>query len=396
LSEKIRGRDMVYLSSQDWDCLRTRKQRFAQRFAEQGNRVLYVEAQASLASLGVYRNDWRRLFRWLRGPRLVATNLHVATLPLVLPFFQMSRAINRINNWPIQRLLRHWLRRLGYRNPVVWAFNPHNEGLIGKLGEKVAIYECVDELSASKGLVRSSVVRALERRLLEKADLVIVTHDNLRRSKEDLAKSIYVIPNGAEVEHFGKAALAETPLAPEMSRYAKPIIGFLGAVQYWIDFDLIRHIALARPTWSLVLVGPVGRLARVDKVRDLPNVHLLGRRPYEDLPSYLKAWDVCINPYILDETAANCSPLKLYEYLATGKPIVSVDMPEARQFEGLVDIARDDEDFVKRIDLILDDPADQDRRARLRIEAVAPHSWDQRFAVLEGVLQNHWGTSSCQ
>jgi len=393
LNGKIRGLDMVYLSSQDWDCLRTRKQRFAQRFAEQGNRVLYVEAQASLANLGTYWNDWRRLFRWLRGPRPVTANLHVGTLPPVLPFFQMSRTINRINNWRLQKLLRGWLRRLGYRDPVVWAFNPHNEGLIRKLGEKVAIYECVDELSASKGLVRSSVVRALERRLIEKADLVIVTHDNLRRSKEALARSIHVIPNGAEVEHFKRAALAETPPAPEMSRYAKPIIGFLGAVQYWIDFDLIRHIALARPTWSLVLVGPVGRLARVDKVRDLPNVHLLGRRKYEDLPSFLKAWDVCINPYILDETAENCSPLKLYEYLASGRPIVSVDMPEARKFEGLLDIALDYDDFVRKIDRILQDPAEQERRATLRIEAAAPHSWDQRFAALEEVLQNHCGAS---
>jgi len=396
LNGKICGWDMVYLSSQDWDCLRTRKQRFAQRFAEQGNRVLYVEAQASLASVGVYRHDWRRVFRWLRGPRQVAANLYVATLPLVLPFFQMSRPINRINNWLTQKLLRHWLRRLGYRNSVVWAFNPHNEGLIGKLGESIAIYECVDELSASKGLVRASVVRSLEKRLLKKADLVIVTHDNLRRSKESLTKSIYVIPNGAEVEHFGKAALAETPLAPEMSRYAKPIIGFLGAVQYWIDFDLIRHIALARPTWSLVLVGPVGRLARVDKVRDLPNVHLLGRRRYEELPSFLKTWDVCINPYILDETAENCSPLKLYEYLASGKPIVSVDMPEARKFEGLVDIASDYDDFVRKIDRILQDPTEQDQRAKLRIEAVARHSWDQRFAALERVLHSHWNVSSCR
>lgn len=383
----IKEQCIFCLSSQDWNVLWTRKQRFMQKFARQGNRVLYIEAQASIVSLQTIKNDWRRISRWLRGPRKIEKNLYVATLPLVIPFFQMFKTINELNNFFILRLLRYWIKKLGFTKPILWTYNPYSESLIGKLGEKLTVYECVDEFSASKGLVRPEVVHTLEKCLLERVDVVIVTHENLYKSKKGIAQDIYLIPNGAEVEHFKKASLAETPIAPEMEKLPMPIIGFLGAVQYWIDLDLIRYLAVSEPGWSIVLIGPIGRLAKIGKIKYLPNIHLLGRKDYVSLPSYLKAWDVCINPYILDETAMNCSPLKLYEYLATGKPIVSVDMPEARKFDGLVEIAGNYEGFLKKIRQILDNLPENSAIIDARIEAVKAHSWNHRFSELEKILK---------
>jgi glycosyltransferase involved in cell wall biosynthesis len=382
----ITNQDIVCLSSQDWNALWTRKQRFMQRFAQQGNRVLYIEGQASLASIGILRADWRRAFRWMAGPRRVQENLYVATLPLVVPCFQMWSAINTVNNAVLFPLLRHWVKQLGFRQPVLWTYNPHSESLVGKLGEKLAIYECVDELSAAKGLVRSEVVQELERRLLRKVDVVIVTHENLYRSKKSLARDIHLIPNGAEVEHFRKVSLLDTPVAEEMRKIPRPIVGFLGTIQYWIDMDLLRFLAIARPDWSFALIGPIGRLAQIDKIQHLPNVYLLGRKPYDDLPSYLKAFDVCLNPYVLDETAANCSPLKLYEYLATGKPVVSVDMPEARKFEGFVRIGRTYSNILDHLDQVINGEAHPEDLAGCRIQAVDGQSWDDRFYQLEGIV----------
>jgi glycosyltransferase involved in cell wall biosynthesis len=382
----ITNQDIVCLSSQDWNDLWTRKQRFMQRFARQGNRVLYVEAQASLASIGLLRSDWRRGFRWVAGPRRVEENLYVTTLPLVLPCFQMSIGVNALNNLFLVRVLRHWINGLGFQRPVLWTYNPYSESLLGRLGEKLAVYECVDELTAAKGLVRSEVVQELERRLLRKVDVVIVTHDNLYRSKKSLAQDIHLIPNGAEVEHFRKACLLDTPVAEEMRKIPRPIVGFLGTIQYWIDMDLLRFLALARPDWSFALIGPIGRLAQIDKIQHLPNVYLFGRKPYGDLPSYLKAFDVCLNPYVLDETAMNCSPLKLYEYLATGKPVVSVDMPEARKFEGFVRIGQTYSNILDHLDQVINGEADAEALARCRIQAVEGQSWDDRFYQLEGIV----------
>lgn len=383
----IRGHDIVCLSSQDWDDLWTRKQRFMQRFARQGNRVLYIEGQASLARLGVFWSDWKRVFRWLGGPRRIEDNLYVATLPLVLPFFQMFSSINRVNNFFLSPLLRHWIKQLGFTRPILWTYNPYSESLIEKLGEKFALYECVDELSAAKGLVRSKVVQELEKRLLEKVELVIVTHENLYRSKQSLAREIHLIPNGAEVEHFRKASLPDTPVAQEMKTIPRPVIGFLGSIQYWIDMDLLRFLALAKPQWSFVLVGPQGRLAQVKKIENLPNVYMLGRKRYEDLPSYLKAFDVCLNPYVMDETALNCSPLKLYEYLASGKPVVSVDMPEARKFDGFVKIGRSYQGILDQLEDLINGETESQELVSSRIRAVEGCSWDDRFYQVEKILE---------
>lgn len=383
----ISGHNILCLSTHDWGGLWTRKQRFMQRLARQGNRVLYIEAQASIVSLRIIKRDWRRIFRWLRGPRKIDDNLYVATLPLVLPFFQISILINKINNWFILRLLKYWLKKLDFKEFVLWTYAPYSDGLAKRIGEKLTIYECVDEFSDSKGLVKPDVVRTLEKHLIEKADLVIVTHENLYKSKKSLAKNIYLIPNGAEVNHFKKSSLPETPIASEMEGITKPIIGFLGAIQYWIDLDLVRHIALSRPQWSIVLIGPVGRLAKTKKIKNLGNIHLLGRIDYANLPSYIKAWDVCINPYVLDGTSQNCSPLKLYEYLAAGKPIVSVDMPEARKFDGLVGIGLDYEDFVEKIDQVLKCLPEDPSKVTSRIQAVEDYSWDKLFSKLERVVE---------
>jgi glycosyltransferase involved in cell wall biosynthesis len=378
--------DVVCLSSQDWTDVWTRKQRFMQRLARKGYRVLYVELQASWISQSILRHDWRRAFRWLAGPRLVEPNLYVGTLPLAIPGFQMSLSINAINNIMMRRVLRSWLAGLKFDRPVLWTYNPYSDGLIGRLGEGCVVYECVDEFSASHGMVRAGVVQALETRVLDAADMVIVTHENLLLSKKQHAKAIELIPNAAEVGHFARAALPDTPVPSDLSRLPHPIIGVVGTLQYWIDFDLIRFLSEKRPDWSFVLIGPRGRLARTDRIVGRPNVHVLGRRPYEVLPSYVKAFDVCLNPYVLDGTALNCSPLKLYEYLASGKPVVSVDMPEARKFGDVVLIGSTYDDVLAQLERALTPPETTAAAAARRMAAVAGHSWESRFEQMEAAL----------
>jgi glycosyltransferase involved in cell wall biosynthesis len=378
--------DVVCLSSQDWADVWTRKQRFMRRLARQGHRVLYVELQASWISQSILRKDWRRAFRWLKGPRLVEPNLYVGTLPLAVPCFQMSLGINAVNNAMMRRVLRSWIARLNFKNPVLWTYNAYSDGLVGRLGESCAVYECVDEFSASHGLVRAEVVQALERRVLAAVDMVIVTHENLLHSKKPYARAIELIPNAAELDHFARVLSPATPVARDVAELPRPVIGVVGTLQYWIDFDLIRYLAENRPDWSFVLVGPRGRLARTDKVQDCANVHLLGRRPYDLLPTYVKGFDVCLNPYVLDGTALNCSPLKLYEYLASGKPVVSVDMPEARRFGSAVLIGTTYDELLAKLEQALEPAESGPAASAARMFAVAPHSWEARFQQMEAAL----------
>lgn len=383
----ITGLDILCLSTQDWNDVWTRKQRFMKRLAAQGNRVLYIETQLSLASVGRLRTDKARPFRWLAGPRQIEPNLWVGTLPLVIPGFQMWPAVNAVNNFGLRLLLRRWLSKLGFEQPILWTYNPYSENLVGTLGERYAIYECVDELAASRGLVRREVVQAQEKRLLGKVRAAIVTHDNLYESKKHAVREIHMIPNGAEIGHMRRVVDDPSLRVPDdIAKLRKPVIGFLGSVMYWLDFDLLRYLAMSRPEWSFAFVGPVGRLADLDKI-DLPNVHLLGRKAYEDVPAYVKGFDVCLNPYLMDETAANCSPLKLYEYLASGRPTVSTDMHEARKFSDVVGIGKTPEEMLARIEEALRPEANSPEAVARRLAIAVPHSWDQRFASTERVLE---------
>ncbi len=380
----ITGLDFVILSTQDWDALPTRKHRFARRFAEGGNRVLYVEQQMHWAGwLADIGNQFSRAWRWLRGPREVAPRLWVFTLPVVLPFFQMWEPINRANNLLLLPILRAQMRRLGFDAPILWTYTPHSADFVGRLGERAAVYECVDDFTASKGLVSPKVIGRLERRLIEVVDLLVVTHPALYKSKREGARHAVLVPNGVDAGHFAQAADPATPVADALADLPHPVIGYLGGINYWIDTPLLARIAREHPGWTVALVGPPALLADLSPLQGLPNVVMTGRVSYADVPRYVRAFDVCVNPYILDGVAEHCSPLKLYEYIATGKPVVSVDMPEARRFEGLIAIARDADEFVALVEQAVTAP---DGLADRRMAEAQQHTWDRRFEAVSAAL----------
>jgi glycosyltransferase involved in cell wall biosynthesis len=380
----ITGQTFLILSTQDWNALPTRKHRWARNWARQGNRVIYVEQQMHWAGwLAALRSEFTRPWKWMGGPRLIEPGLWVFTLPLVIPFFQMNRLINAFNNLWLAPVLRWALRRAGLSRPILWTYTPHSAGLFGRLGESLVIYECVDEFSAARGLVHGPTIAALEREVLRRADLVIVTAPGLHESKRALARRIEIVPNGVDVEHFGEASQPGAQPAPAVAALPRPVVGYIGAIQYWVDFDLISHAARAHPDWSFALVGNVEPLARVDKVRGLANVHFLGRQPYADMPRFVAGFDACINPYILDGVAENVDPLKLYDYLASGKPIVSVDIPAARRFAGLMALTHSAEEFTAALESALHEPGD----AAARLQAAAGHSWEARFERVQSLVE---------
>lgn len=380
----ITGQDFLILSTQDWGSLPTRKHRFARWWAQGGNRVLYVEQQMHWAGwLFDLKHEFSRAWRWLGGPREVEPNVWVYTLPPVLPFFQMSGLINRINNVFLLPLLRAQLRRLNFEQPILWTYTAHSADFVGRLGEQAAVYECVDDITAAKGLVDAEAIGRMERELIEKVDLLSVTHDRLYDSKAGPAKRAVVVPNGVDADHMGRAADPDLPLGEKLAGVPHPIIGYLGAINYWIDTELLARLAREHPEWSVVLVGPENALADMTPLKGLPNVVLTGRVPYEEVPRYLKAFDVCVNPYVLDGVAEHCSPLKLYDYLATGKPVVSVDMPEARKFEGLVSISQDGDEFVRMVERAVHSAPEG---ADARMAEAQHHTWRSRFEDVSRAL----------
>ncbi|MGF1506506.1 MAG: glycosyltransferase family 1 protein [Chloroflexi bacterium] len=380
----IANQDFVILSTQDWDALPTRKHRFARRWAQQGNRVLYIEQQMHWAGwLADIGNQFSRAWSFLESPQEVEPNLWVYTLPLVLPFFQMVAAINTVNNAFLLPVIKRQTARLGFHHPILWAYTPHSADFIGRLGERLAVYECVDDFTASKGLVHPATIGRLEERLIRRVDLLITTAPALHDHKSDHAKRAVLVPNGVDADHFAQAADDLQPVPAAMRDLPRPVIGFLGSLNYWIDTGLLGRIAREHPDWTVAHVGPVDMLADMSPLQGLPNVALIGRVPYAQVPDYVRAFDVCVNPYHLDGVAEHCSPLKLYEYIATGKPVVSVDMPEARQFDGLIAISQDAEDFVR---LVGEAAVQHVNGTQARIEEARKHDWARRFEAVEAAL----------
>lgn len=383
--EGLRGQDLITLSTQDWDFLWTRKQRFALQFARQGNRVLYVETQFHwLSYIKHFRRHWRRVYLFLFGPRRVEENLYVYTPPLLIPAFQIFPALAAINNFVLGSLLRKVMKNLGMHQPVLWMYTHYNKPLIKMLGAKKALYECVDDYAGAKGLLKASVVRQQEQATLKSVDAAIVTADGLRRSRVIHNPNLHVVRNAANVSHFNRAVTGSLPAPEEFRSIARPRLVFLGAVAYWIDLDLLEYVAKTRRDWNIVLIGPV--LVDLSRLGTYKNVHILGTRPYKVLPAYLAHCDVALNPYKIDDVAMGCSPLKLYEYLAAGMPVVSTNMPEAARFETLVTVAFSYESFVSAVDQILARPEqDRQRLRKLAMDESQNHSWENRFLQVERI-----------
>lgn len=381
----LTGQDIITVSTQDWLDLWTRKQRFVLQFARQGNRVLYVETQFHwLSYIRQFRKQWRRIYLFLLGPRLVEENLYVYTPPLLLPAFQVYPFLAAVNNAVLAVFLRKVMRTLGMKSPVLWLYTHYNKPLVKKLGCKKALYECVDDYAGAKGLIRARAVQKQEAETLRSVDAAIVTADSLKPPKVKYNRNIRVVPNAANVSHFNRAISGNEKEPDELTPITRPRLVFLGMTACWVDLDLLEHIAAARATWQIVLVGPWS--VNINRFDNIQNVHFLGRKPYDVLPRYLAFCDVALNPYKVDDVARGCSPLKLYEYLAAGLPIVSTEMPEARKFDGLVRVAASCDEFVAHIEEIL--AWDKDTRSSYLSAAVEEskrHSWENRFLEVERI-----------
>jgi len=261
---------------------------------------------------------------------------------------------------------------------------PHMEPIVGRLGERLSLYYCTDDY-ASLPNVDAKAVRAMDEGLTRRADLVFVTSDALFESRRLLNPRIYVSPHGVDVDHFARAQDEQLPIPADVAGLPGPVIGFFGLIGLQIDLDLIDYLAEKRPSWTFLLIGRVAVPA--EQVPRRSNVHMVGKRPYQDLPAYGKRFDAAIIPYRPSQFAHYANPLKLREYLAMGKPIVAVSTPEIDKFADVVEIAHSREEFLAKLDAVLARPSSPDELRR-RMDRVEPLSWEARRREILGVVED--------
>jgi glycosyltransferase involved in cell wall biosynthesis len=276
---------------------------------------------------------------------------------------------------------------LGFQELISWFVVPHPGPLAGSFGEKLVVYYCIDDYAALPGVDSGEVAR-MDENLTRRADQVFVASPALLESKKQLNPRTRHSPHGVDVELFAQAYDSFYAMADGAVGLRHPVIGFFGLIEAWIDLELIAYLAESRPQWTILMIG---RLA-VDCacVKHLPNVVFTGPKPYRTLARWARAFDVAILPYKRTRQVLNSNPLKLREYLATGKPVVGVPIPETLRFGDCVRIAGSPEEFLAAIEDALksDSPADAERR----MAAVADMSWDARVDEVLGVVQNRLDT----
>lgn len=376
---KLAGENIICISSVDWDPIWTRKQQVMFRLPST-NKILYVEPPITLLSALKDRSLRFKWLEWLKGSRKKTENIYLYSPPVVLPFGNVYRWVNRLNQRWLLLFVKKIARRLGMNNPTVWTYLPNSLPLAEGLNPRMLIYDCVDEHSEYTGLINKDTMLEMERGLLESCDLVFVTAPGLYESKKAHARNIHLLPNAADVEHFARAALPETPVPDEIRNLPRPVLGFVGVIHDWIDQDLIAYLAQKRPEWSVAMIGPVGAGISVDRLKVLSNVHFFGRKTKEELPGYIKGFDVCLNPFRKNELTERVSPLKFYEYLASGKPVVSVEMPGVMEFSDVIEIASDYDGFYHGVERAI--AGENEERKKLRLRAAARNSWESRVEFM--------------
>ncbi len=376
------GLIILTLSTTDWRAPQFgSRQQIALQLARRGHSVLFVEIPRALHSLVSDPAGTRRALRRMGRARQVEDGPLIYTPLPVLPIYY-NPLVNALNQRLLLRDLRRTLTRLGWQPDVLWTYWPHTAYLVGKLGERATVYHCIDDFVAvGYPLTTRSSLARMEAEQCRQVDVVFARTAALAAAKRELNPNTHLLPGGVDTAHFDPARVAAPPA--EIAALLRPRVGLVGTIDDRVDVGLLAHCAQNLPQATFVLVGPVKRhRVNVRPLEKLPNVHFLPPCPHAEVPSIAAALDVCLIPYRVNPYTEGLSPIKLYEYLALGKPVVATDLPYLRREAAHVRIARTADEFLAAVQESLAHPPTPEEQARWRAAAKA-QSWASQVDEIE-------------
>jgi glycosyltransferase involved in cell wall biosynthesis len=376
--------DLIFISLEDWDDVWRRNQFVCAELIRRRPklRILFVGLSINVSN-SIRRGRVQDIFRASTYPVAGVERITVTHPPKLLPD---SLAVGRaINDALFRRHVRKIAGRVGLRNPVLW-LNPHYAvHAAGRMGESAVIYDITDDwttLTQSPRLVQR--IKEQDAELCRRADATIVCSERLRDMKRELATCLHLIPNGVDARHYARVLDGGATIPEEAHNWPKPVLGYTGTLHPdRVDVGLIESLAKSHEG-SVVLVGP-NYLSADDNQRLLRagNVFIPGPVPYARIPDYMAAFDVCITPHRMTPFTESLNPIKLWEYLAAGLPIVSTDVAGFRDYPQFVRLARTPAEFAAACRQAL---AEGGTKSALRREEAARHSWGSRVNEIEAVI----------
>jgi glycosyltransferase involved in cell wall biosynthesis len=368
----IEGEGIICFAGENWWYHHPHsKYHILKRLARQ-NRVIFVNSltmgvpSASDPDLFLkIRRKLKTYFRWLKK---TPQGIWVMT-PISLPFFG-SAWMRRLNQILLSAQMRVAMRICDIRRPIVWVAIPTAADVAERLHSKLVIYQVSDKYDANEDSVLSKdVIRILHARLIAMSGAVLYSGRRLFDEAADVPHRVY-LQQAVDYDHF---AIPASDTAPEIASIPRPVLGYFGAMDFIMDTELMKEVAVRRPDWHWVMIGMRSNNMRL---ANEPNIHYLGSKPYAELPRLLKHFDICVLPWNLDSSfTAYGSAIKVREYLASGKPIVMAPLFEYLQTPG-IRFYKDADDFIAKVEDALANDTSADRA--LRQAQVQDCTWDVR------------------
>jgi glycosyltransferase involved in cell wall biosynthesis len=379
----IKGRNIICVASR-WDYDPTSKHQIMKVLAR-NNHIVWVDYHGSRKpklNLGDMRAAWSVCKRAARG--VLQPREHITQItPLVVPQAK-TRLAQSINKALVVSRVERVLKSLPQRPVQIWSFAPDAWFLAGCFNEERFVYYITDDFKTFEGFDPRWVAQG-EKRSIEAADIVVASAQTLFEEYRDGGANgrTHLVRHGVDRAHFASALNGDIEEAPDLESIPRPRFGFFGLIHHWIDIKLIADVARIRPNYQFILLGD--RRVDTNILHKLSNVHILGRRPYEELPAYCRGFDVGLMPFTRAELAQHINPIKLREYLAAGLPVVSTPLPEAARYDRDVLMADDAKSFADCCDKALTMNARPLRLARS--EAMKAESWDYVVGHLCEIVQ---------
>ena len=361
------------------------KHHFAKLWSK-SRRVLFVESPINPLSFFTRKEEAKVLWgRFRKGPIQFDKNLWVTSFFYLLPyrgsrFLLGGRWVNALNQFFIINKLKAQIEALKLNNPILFIGSAHAHPLLKYFNYLKKVYHCSDDYTLISSFPDS--FEQLEISLMKKCDLIVTTADELMKVKSKYNSNIISIPNGANVKHFFKTQKPSTKVARDIIKFKNPIVGYIGSIFQWLDTDWIKYAAESCPSYDFIFIGPITiDISRLEKIK---NIYFLGAKPYQDLPRFMKAFRVAVIPFVIDGVTLKASPIKFYEYLASGIPIVSTELPDLLNFNKISYLVKDKKSYVKAIRLAVNEKSHL--KIKNRMEVAKNFSWNFRFEILNNEI----------
>ena len=387
----LENHDIICFGPSDWWAMNPSCATHIMKRLAQKNKVLYVNPFSSdllstINKKGFLPRITRKLKSLAQTVKRAETNLYVFS-PIFLPL-QGRPWIDAINNLLLKLQLKAVCYFLGILKPVLWLENVRAADMMNWFSSSLKVYHVSDLFSDDSYTTNRQLQCQREQRISDESDLVICVSRELYSMKQTTRENVHYIPHGVDFELFKQAAQNDQQLE-ELADVHKPIAGYFGTLTAHNDIELLLWCAHKLPNVSFVFAGQITG-GDYSQLKQMDNVYFLGRLPYEKIPQLCACFDVCLLQWKMSKWIEYCNPLKMFEYMASGKPIVSVPIKEAMKYSDIISIAYSKEQFAGAVrwELLNDTP----ERVRRRIAIAREHSWDNHIIEISQLIINTMAT----